>query len=99
MPNEVAWAVTSTISPETWEPYPIAEVEEGDPQGEVAFLRADDDGERMLYVGRAQVSLAAVNGRPHYRVRFGPFARVEEADAMLDNVIAKGQNGARIVVE
>lgn len=60
---------------------------------------ADRLAERMLYVGRAQVTLAAVGGRPHYRVRFGPFARVEEADAMLDNVIAKGQNGARIVVE
>ena len=46
-----AWAVTSSVSPEAWEPYPIDDVEEGDPQGEVAFLRSEDDGERMLHVG------------------------------------------------
>lgn len=60
---------------------------------------ADRLAERMLYVGRAQVATAMINGRAHHRVRLGPFARVEEADAMLDKVIAKGQNGAQIVVE
>ena len=67
-----------------------------------AFLsrgNADRLAERLIYVGRAQVSGSALNGKPIYRVRFGPFATVEEADSMLDKVINKGQNGAQIVVD
>lgn len=55
--------------------------------------------ERLIYVGPAQVSTSVINGKPLYRVRFGPFANVAEADAMLDKVINKGQNGAQIVVD
>jgi rare lipoprotein A len=67
-----------------------------------AFLsrgNAERLAERLLYVGPARVSQAVVNGRALYRVRFGPFASVEEADSMLDKVINKGENGAQIVVE
>jgi rare lipoprotein A len=67
-----------------------------------AFLsrgNAERLAERLLYVGRAQVSQTGGGGRPLYRVRFGPFATVEQADSMLDKAIAKGQNGAQIVVE
>lgn len=55
--------------------------------------------ERLVYVGRADVSQASTNGKPIYRVRFGPFATVEEADSMLDKAISNGQNGAQIVVD
>lgn len=60
---------------------------------------ADRLVERLTYVGYAQVSKALINGRPLYRVRFGPLSTVEQADSMLNKVIDKGQNGAQIVVE
>jgi rare lipoprotein A len=50
-------------------------------------------------VGLPQISQVMRGGKPFYRVRFGPFAAVEDADAMLDKVISAGQNGAQIVVE
>jgi rare lipoprotein A len=55
--------------------------------------------ERLIYVGRARVSTTYVNGKPIHRVRFGPYATVEEADSMLNMAIDKGQNGAQLVVE
>lgn len=60
---------------------------------------ADRLAERLVYVGRARVSTSYVNGKPIHRVRFGPYATVEDADSMLNMVIDKGQNGAQIVVE
>jgi rare lipoprotein A len=65
------------------------------------FSRANADRlvERLVYAGYARVSTTSANGRAIYRVRFGPFDRVEDADAMLDKVISKGENGAQIVVE
>jgi rare lipoprotein A len=50
-------------------------------------------------VGVAQSSRIMLNGKPMFRVRFGPFNAVEEADSMLDKVISAGQNGAQIIVE
>jgi rare lipoprotein A len=50
-------------------------------------------------VGVAQSSRIMLNGKPMFRVRFGPFNAVEEADTMLDKVISAGQNGAQIIVE
>lgn len=60
---------------------------------------ADRLVERLTYVGYAQVSKTLVNGKPLHRVRFGPLSTVEQADAMLNKVIEKGQNGAQIVVD
>ncbi len=60
---------------------------------------ADRLAERLIYVGRARVSTTHANGKPIHRVRFGPYATVEDADSMLNRVIDKGQNGAQIVVE
>lgn len=60
---------------------------------------ADRLAERLTKIGYAQVSTTTVNGRPLHRVRFGPIATVEQADAMLDKVIGAGQNGAQIVVD
>jgi rare lipoprotein A len=53
----------------------------------------------LTRLGAAQTSQIMLNGRPMFRVRFGPFNAVDEADAMLDRVINAGQNGAQIVVE
>lgn len=50
-------------------------------------------------VGVAQTSRVMLNGKPMFRVRFGPFNAVDEADTMLDKVIGAGQNGAQIIVE
>lgn len=60
---------------------------------------ADRLARSLSGLGTAQTSLVMLNGKPMYRVRFGPFNVVEEADAMLDRVINAGQNGAQIVVE
>ncbi|MCE9523895.1 MAG: septal ring lytic transglycosylase RlpA family protein [Alphaproteobacteria bacterium] len=60
---------------------------------------ADRLVERLLYVGNARVATTHINGKPLHRVRFGPYATVEEADSMLNKTIDKGQNGAQIVVE
>ncbi len=67
-----------------------------------AFLsrsNADRAVEGLVYAGRARVTQSVVSGKPLYRVRFGPFATVDEADSMLNKVIDRGQNGAHIVVE
>ena len=55
--------------------------------------------ERLIHTGPSRVTTAYINGKPLHRVRFGPYATVEEADSMLNKVIDKGQNGAQIVVE
>ncbi len=67
-----------------------------------AFLtrgNADRLAQRLVYAGGARVTQSAGNGRPIYRVRFGPYTTVEQADSMLNAVIDKGHNGAHIVVE
>jgi rare lipoprotein A len=60
---------------------------------------ADRLARSLAGLGSAQTSQALLNGKPMFRVRFGPFNAVEEADAMLDRVINAGQNGAQIIVE
>jgi rare lipoprotein A len=67
-----------------------------------AFLtrgNADRLAQRLVYAGGARVTPSTANGKPIYRVRFGPYATVEQADSMLNSVIEKGHNGAQIVVE
>jgi rare lipoprotein A len=55
--------------------------------------------DRLAHTGHARISTTHINGKPLHRVRFGPFATVEDADSMLNKVIDKGQNGAQIVVD
>ncbi len=67
-----------------------------------AFLsrgNADRLAERLVYSGGARVTPSTAGGKPIYRVRFGPYTTVEQADSMLNTVIEKGHNGAHIVVE
>lgn len=70
---------------------------------QVGAFTAKSNAERLAAslatVGSPQISKILVNGRPLYRLRFGPFPVVEEADRTLDKVISAGQNGAQIIVE
>lgn len=54
---------------------------------------------RLSAVGKAAIQQLAIKGQTVYRVRFGPLANVEEADRLLDAVIANGQQDAKVVVD
>lgn len=54
---------------------------------------------RLTSVGKAQVQQANVQGKPVFRVRLGPLQSVEDADRMLDAVVATGTQDARVVVD
>src|SRR5215475_5215176 len=51
------------------------------------------------YVGTARVVAVQLGAQRFYRVRLGPIPTVDQADHMLDQVIALGHKDARIVVE
>lgn len=54
---------------------------------------------RLTGTGRnVEISSVLVNNRDLYRVRVGPIASVEDADAVLELVVRAGYNEARIVV-
>jgi rare lipoprotein A len=50
-------------------------------------------------VGFARVIPVQVGAQRFYRVRVGPIGTVDQADQMLDQVIALGHKDARIIVE
>ncbi|NCC23433.1 MAG: septal ring lytic transglycosylase RlpA family protein [Alphaproteobacteria bacterium] len=50
-------------------------------------------------LGEARIYSAAINGQQFYRVRFGPFGSVSQADAMLDRLASAQINQAMIVVD
>lgn len=54
---------------------------------------------RLSNVGRPQIQPASVRGQTVYRVRFGPLGSVDEADRLLDSVIAAGQPDAKVIVD
>ena len=54
---------------------------------------------RLSSVGKGQVIPALRDGQTLYRSRLGPVSNVEKADALLDDVMKQGFNGARIVVD
>lgn len=54
---------------------------------------------RLSGVGHPQIQPATVKGQTVYRVRFGPLNSVEEADRLLDTVIATGQQDAKVIVD
>jgi rare lipoprotein A len=67
-----------------------------------SFSRHDNAArlsERMKSVGKAQIQTGYVDGKTVYRVRLGPLASVEDADRLLDSVVAIGQQDARVVVD
>ncbi|MGE5546501.1 MAG: septal ring lytic transglycosylase RlpA family protein [Solirubrobacterales bacterium] len=67
-----------------------------------AFSRHDNAlrlSARLSGVGKAQIQQASVKGQTIYRVRLGPVASAEEADKLLDAVIATGHQDAKVVVD
>ncbi len=67
-----------------------------------AFL-AKENADRLLTrltrIAKFKISPKRQNGKLYYRVRVGPIASVDEADAILEKVLMDGQKGAAIVVE
>lgn len=70
---------------------------------QVGAFTARSNAQRLVAnlsaVGSASISQVSHNGKAIHRVRFGPFAQVQDADKMLDQVIAAGHNGSQIIVE
>ena len=70
---------------------------------QVGAFQARANADRLVAhlspVGAARVSSVTQNGKALYRVRFGPLANVDDADAMLNKIIGQGENGAQIVVD
>ncbi|MBI5164388.1 MAG: septal ring lytic transglycosylase RlpA family protein [Magnetospirillum sp.] len=54
---------------------------------------------RLNGLGSAQIQQVSVKGQMLFRVRLGPIGSVEDADRLLDAVIATGQPDARVVVD
>lgn len=54
---------------------------------------------QLTQIGRAQVEPKQTRGQTLYRVRFGPFNTVEEADRTLARMIAAGYPDARVTVD
>lgn len=49
-------------------------------------------------LGPVEVTESVVNGTPWYRVRVGPVNNAQGADGLLESVISRGQNGAKVVI-
>jgi rare lipoprotein A len=54
---------------------------------------------QLATIGRATVSPKPIRGQTLYRVRFGPFLTVDEADQTLNRVIQAGFADARVIVD
>lgn len=52
----------------------------------------------LASIGDVRISQVLINNRDLYRVRVGPIANVEHADAILEQVVRAGYNDARIIV-
>ena len=67
-----------------------------------AFTRFDNANRlraELSALGPARISAVMVDDRQFFRVRFGPIGSVEDADRLLDLLIANGHDGARVVVD
>jgi rare lipoprotein A len=67
-----------------------------------AFTRPDNANRlkaKLATLGDVRISGSTVNGANFYRVRIGPLGSVDEADKLLDRVVASGVPDARIVVD
>ncbi len=54
---------------------------------------------RLSSIGQTSISTAMVGDTQYFRVRVGPIASVDQADRILADVIAAGNNGARVIVD
>jgi rare lipoprotein A len=64
-----------------------------------SYENARQLGAKLGSLGSARVTPAQIGSQKFYRVRLGPIATVQDADAVLANVIANGHPEARIVVD
>jgi rare lipoprotein A len=67
-----------------------------------AFANADKAGSlrgSLARFGQASLAPARVGGRTLYRVRLGPFTRVDQANTLLDRLLRSGYRTARLVVD
>jgi len=67
-----------------------------------AFTRFDNANRlraELSGLGSAKISAVMVEDRQFFRVRFGPIGSVEDADRLLDLLIANGHDDARVVVD
>jgi peptidoglycan lytic transglycosylase len=53
---------------------------------------------RLTSIGPVQISSTLVNDRDFFRVRVGPISGIQEADAVLEQVVSAGYNDAKIIV-
>jgi len=53
---------------------------------------------QLADLGPVEVSESVVNGSSWYRVRVGPVDNAEAADGLLESVLSRGQDGARVVM-
>jgi len=54
---------------------------------------------KLASIGTTNITPIRVDGQRFFRVRLGPIATVDQADAMLDRVVGSGVPQARIVVD
>lgn len=92
---------TAVRSPETVDQVPVSSpgniyVQAGAFQN---LQNAESVKQSLSGVGRVEIQTTMVDGTPYYRVRVGPLSDVPAADSSLQNVIAHGHKGARIVVD
>ena len=67
-----------------------------------SFLRRDNATRlsvRLSRMARSQVQPVTVGKQHYFRVRLGPLASVEEADRLLNALLASGHKDARVVVQ
>ena len=68
--------------------------------GAFSFLKnAESLRQRLSGLADASVTPAKVNGQELYRVRVGPIASLEQADATLEKLIDNGHIDARIIID
>ncbi|ABS64715.1 rare lipoprotein A [Parvibaculum lavamentivorans DS-1] len=60
---------------------------------------AESVRQQLAGLGRVEIQTTMVDGTSFYRVRVGPLSDIPAADSSLQNVIAQGHKGARIVVD
>lgn len=67
-----------------------------------SFLRRDFAtrmSARLSTLGRSKVTQAMIGDRLFFRVRLGPVTSVDEADRLLETLLARGVGDARVVVD
>ncbi|MGL1213322.1 SPOR domain-containing protein, partial [Vibrio parahaemolyticus] len=67
-----------------------------------AFTLADNANRvraKLSGLGQARVTQANVGGTQYFRVRLGPIETVEQADALLAQVVGTGVDAAKIIVD